>query len=162
MGNKSTSTAVGYGDVILDIIVDGLHKTCRLNRVLHIPSFAYSLISVGTMAKRGVNCTFDQFGVSLVRNGLVVARGSRTSSDLYALDTIGMLKPHGTAFISSIQLWHERLGMSKGGSKYFVTFIDDKSRFTTVYPMKRNLTVLLTSRSLKHMSKRLVIEKSDL
>lgn len=73
---------MGYGNVILNIAINGSHKICKLRRVLRIPYFAYSLISVGDMAKRGIKCNFDELGVNLVFNGLVVARGYLTRNDL--------------------------------------------------------------------------------
>lgn len=51
-------------------------------------------------------------------------------------------KPSTSRSENLIELVHTDISefptRSKGGSKYFVTFIDDKSRFSTVYTMKSN------------------------
>lgn len=203
MGNSTVSKVRGYGDIILNIVVNGSQNVCKLEGVLHIPAFTYSLISVGTLAKRGVRCSFDEKGFNLVRNGHVVARGS-LKNILYVLDTTISALGRERSFVSSLQLWHERMGHvhnagiqnmarkktvkgltitsisnekhlcegcitgkmprapilkastsraneilnlvhtdvsefstpSRGGAKYFVTFIDDKSLYVTVHPMR--------------------------
>eukprot|EP00171_Calliarthron_tuberculosum_P005779 IDg5779t1 len=109
MGDESTSTAVGYGDVVLQIVVDGEHKICKLQHVLHVPAFAYSLISVSKMAKKGIKAIFDQTGVRLILNKLTIAQGY-LNHNLYELNTANSHQKNEAAFISNMQLWHERFG----------------------------------------------------
>ena len=210
LGDKSTSMAVGRGDVRLMISLYGEIKQCILRDVLHVPSFVFSLISVSTLTTRGISVQFNNNTVILTQNNKPIATGRR-SKGLYAIDLFSSKAPKDhvqqTACVASLQLWHERLGhvnksgisrmeqlsavkglriksqksdagapcegcitgkmpraaipklsetrasellqlvhtdlagpmevLSKGGARYFVTFIDDKSRWLTVYPLHR-------------------------
>lgn len=210
LGDKSTSVAVGCGDVKLSLLVNGKARICLLRDVLHVPSFAFSLISVSTLTARGIGVQFTNNTVLLTHNGEAIATGHRRHG-LYAVDLYipsrDKQQPFELAFIASLQLWHERLGhvhkngisrmaqtsavkglrikteqsspenlcegcvtgklpraaipkfsetraseilqlihtdlagpmeiRSKGGARYFVTFIDDKSRWLTVYLLHR-------------------------
>lgn len=63
----------------------------------------------------------------LKRNSFPKTGGTRSKAplDLVHSDAVGKITP-----------------VSKGGSNYFVTFIDDYSRYTVVYPMKTKNEVL--------------------
>ena len=210
LGDKSTSVAVGCGDVKLSLLVNGKARICILQDVLHVPSFVFSLISVSTLTARGIGVQFTNNAVLLTQNGESIATGHRRHG-LYAIDLYMPSRNKQQSFelacIASLQLWHERLGhvhkngisrmaktsavkglrikpeqsppenlcegcvtgkmpraaipkfsetrasellqlihtdlagpmeiRSKGGARYFVTFIDDKSRWLTVYPLHR-------------------------
>jgi hypothetical protein len=48
-------------------------------------------------------------------------------------------------------VWGPPLLVSKGGNKYYVTFVDDHSRYTWIYFMKRHSELLSIYRSFAHM-----------
>lgn len=203
--DNSSVTAVGCGDVILQIKVGSVTKKCVIKDVLHVPTLVYSLLSTSTMARKGFRSIFDDEGVHIVRkdSGLLSATGSLING-LYLLDLANERSSIDRALLSSLQLWHERLGhvhkegiktmakkgivdglqksladdhalvcegcvkgklarapipgeshtrsskllqlvhsdlaefpsRSYGGAKYFVTFIDDFSRYLFVYVLK--------------------------
>jgi len=204
MGDKSTSIAVGRGDVHLPLLVNGVVSMCKLQDVLHVPSFVFSLVSVSTLTKRGFSVRFTDHGVNIMQGDSVVAMGTHTRG-LYSLDIGPTSHSTEVACAATLELWHERMGhvhnagishmakhsavegldispggsttavcegcvagkmprapiprssstratglldlvhsdiagpmevSSKGGARYFVTFIDDKSRWLTVYPLK--------------------------
>eukprot|EP00171_Calliarthron_tuberculosum_P002836 IDg2836t1 len=80
MGYESTSTAVGYGDVILKVVVNGVTKLCKLQSVLYVQHSHTHL-----------------FRRSLNRN-------------LYEMNSVDCHTGKESAFMSNMQLWHERLG----------------------------------------------------
>ena len=203
MGDKSSSIAIGRGDIHLPIIVKGVTSTCILRNVLHVPSFVFSLISVSTLTSRGLSLSFINDTVEIKKNNSIVALGTRRHG-LYTLHTTPHEHNVEVACVASLELWHRRLGhvhhaaishmakhslvkglqiaggtttqqpckgclagkmarapiphasdtratglldlvhtdvagpmetSSKGGARYFVTFIDDKSRWLSVYPI---------------------------
>ncbi len=85
MGDSSTALAVGRGDFQLNILKDGKMATCELRRVLHVPSFVYSLISVSTLAKSGLVVLFSDYKVTILRKDVPLATGTRIRG-LYVLD----------------------------------------------------------------------------
>eukprot|EP00171_Calliarthron_tuberculosum_P002750 IDg2750t1 len=221
MGDKSTALVIGRGDVHVPLDCNGANKICKISDVLHVPAFAFSLLSVSTLSQRGLCTRFSSNKVRILREGRVIATGSRNGG-LYSLDTSS---PTTTtvACIATLQLWHERMGhvnyaglqrmarknivkglhispeknsspicegcvmgkmprtaiprvshrestglldlihsdiagplpiMSKGGAKYFVTFIDDKSRSVTVYPIATKSECFETFRRFQRYAER--------
>eukprot|EP00171_Calliarthron_tuberculosum_P022598 IDg22598t1 len=59
--------------------------------------------------KEGHKAIFDETGVSLVRNELTLARGS-LNCNLYEMNTVECHTGKESAFMSNMQLWHERFG----------------------------------------------------
>ncbi len=51
MGDMSTSEVIGRGDVRLTLLNNGVPTPAKLRDVLHVPSFAYSLVSVSSSAE---------------------------------------------------------------------------------------------------------------
>eukprot|EP00171_Calliarthron_tuberculosum_P019863 IDg19863t1 len=85
MGYKSTTTAVRRWNVTVPIIFDGVKRICILTDVLHVPDLNFSLISVSTLAERGICTYFSTSRVQIVKDSEFIATGTR-SSGLYALD----------------------------------------------------------------------------
>jgi len=205
MGTRDSAAAVGRGDVIIKIQSGSSTVQCKLENVLHVPSFKYSLISVSTMDKKGLRTTFENGYCEISRAGKALVRGT-TYKGLYILKSgPSETRKAASVHLASLQRWHERFahvskeGISSmvkqnvvhgvkisnmscnkvcqacvegkahrgpiskersskrssglldlvhsdvcgpmeadsiGGSRYFVTFIDDFSNWVTVYPMK--------------------------
>ena len=203
MGDKSTTMVVGRGDVCIPLKFNHSKRTCKLTNVFHVPSLAFSLISVSSLAKKGICTKFNITSVHILKDEKLLATGTRLGG-LYCLDSVSAVQTPA-ACVASLQLWHERMGhvhhaglqqmarkrivkgleirpsggdspacegcvmgkmprtaipkesasraegildlvhtdiagplpvMSKGGARYFVTFIDDMSRWTTAYPIR--------------------------
>lgn len=207
MGDKSTSSVVGRGDVKVQVVSDGTRRTCVLKNVLHVPDLGFSLVSVNQLTNLGHRVLFRKNRVEILNGRDVIATGSK-SGGLYTLDvqtTRGRTSKSATACAASLQLWHERMGHvhhsgilqmarkntvngldisgsktetvncegcvmgkmartaaprssrshatgildlvhtdvagpmpvhSQGRALYYVTFIDDMSRWVAVYPLK--------------------------
>ncbi len=58
---------------------------CDIRDVLYVPSFVYSLISVPTLANRGLSFEISATRVKIFQNRQIVATGTR-NKDLYVLD----------------------------------------------------------------------------
>eukprot|EP00171_Calliarthron_tuberculosum_P012570 IDg12570t1 len=86
MGDKSTALVVGRGDVLIPLSTEHTTKTCKLKNVLHVPSLAFSLVSVSTLALRGLKAQFNSISVSIFKNDVIVASGTR-SGGLYRLNS---------------------------------------------------------------------------
>ena len=210
MGTKATTKVVGRGDITLKIQCESSFQVRKLENVLHIPSFEYSLLSVSALDKKGMQTTFGDGKCVIQKGSMVIATGTLNGS-LYFVNTKKVQKPKESAFITSLQLWHERMAHvdkrgitqmarrgivnglkleshgstplcegclkgkshkspipkvrtsqralamldrvhsdvcgpieipSLGGSRYFVTFIDENSNWVTVFLMKRKAEVV--------------------
>lgn len=86
MGDKSMSQVIGWGNVVLHLSSSGVLKKCTFVDVLHVPLFAYSLVSTSTLADRGFYILFGKHSVALSKEGSIIASGSRLGG-LYVLDT---------------------------------------------------------------------------
>lgn len=207
MGDKSTSSVIGRGDVTIPVICNSTKRTCMLKDVLHVPDMGFSLVSVNQLTNRGHEVVFTGKRVDILSGNMLIARGTKARG-LYSLDTSSSSAHdvrHAVACTASLQLWHERMGHvhhsgirqmaskqvvsglkisghtsedapcegcimgkmpratipktsscrstglldlvhtdiagplpipSKGGALYYVTFIDDMSRWVTVYPLR--------------------------
>jgi len=209
MGTKDTAQVAGKGTVILQMKCGSTFETRKLENVLHIPDFEYSLLSVSAMDKKGISTTFANGDVSIRKGDTNVATGKLNGS-LYVIETKPVRLPKENALVASLQLWHERLGHvdkrgisqmanrkvvdglkiggpatesicddcakgkaskanipkirtssrasgmldrvhsdvcgplevpSLGGSRYFVTFIDEHSNWVTIYLLKQKSEV---------------------
>ncbi len=59
-GDISTSQVIGRGDVRLTLLNNGVPTPAKLRDVLHVPPFAYSLVSVSCLAASGVDVQFNE------------------------------------------------------------------------------------------------------
>ncbi len=86
MGDKSTSTAIGRGNGHLQIVVNGVSRISLLHNVLHVLSFAFSLVSVSALAREGLKVQFNCDSEKILRDEDTVATGTRIGG-LYSLET---------------------------------------------------------------------------
>ena len=210
MGTKATADVVGRGTIILSMQCGSDFKVRKLEEVLHVPTFEYSLLSVSALDKKGMMTTFGGGECVIHNRGTTIATGSLTGP-LYIIRAKPAPSNNGLALLSSLQLWHERMGHvhkrgivqmadrgvarglkladrdydngcyhcavskahrspipkarsserakgmldrihsdvcgpmdvpSLGGSRYFVTFIDEHSNWVVVYLMKQKSEVV--------------------
>ncbi|CDF40831.1 unnamed protein product, partial [Chondrus crispus] len=198
MGTKASAKVAGRGDVHLKLNVNGRIEPCKLTDVLHVPDFAFSLLSVSRMTELGLKVGFEN-GKCMIRRGSTVVATATLVGELYVLDIVSDI---GSAHAATLQTWHERFAhvhsqvkllgneankinntdndcisekcsacvygkatrsvipkerssrrayfcldlvhsdvcgplevQSIGGAKYFITFIDDHSNWSVVYPI---------------------------
>jgi len=106
MGDKGFVATAGVGTVVLNVIVHGKTRKIKLEKVLHVPTMGFNLMSVGMMEERGAEESFQR-GMSIINmNEKIAACGTRQNG-LYHLD---MAPVSDVAAVASLQLWHEHLG----------------------------------------------------
>ena len=104
MGTKASAKVAGRGNVYLKLNVNGCIKTCKLTNVLHVPDFAFSLLSVSRMTEVGMHVGFGN-GKCVVKRGATVVATATLVGELYVLDVV---KDIGSAHAATLQTWHER------------------------------------------------------
>jgi len=105
MGDKGSVATAGVGTVVLDVIVHGKMRKIKLEKVLHVPTMGFNLISVGMMAERGAKVSCKEGNTIIKLKEKIAASGTRKNG-LFHLD-IALLSD--IAAVASLQLWHERL-----------------------------------------------------
>jgi len=58
MGDKGSVATAGVGTVVLNVIVQGKTRKINLEKVVHVPTMGFNLMSVGMMEERGAERTF--------------------------------------------------------------------------------------------------------
>jgi len=106
MGDKGSVAMAGVGTVVLNVIVHGKTRKIKLEKVLHVPTMGFNLVSVGMMGESGAEVSFKGGKAIIKISDNVSACGTR-KSELYHLDMAAM---SGIAAVASLQLWHARLG----------------------------------------------------
>ena len=104
MGTKASATVAGHGDIYLKLKVNGRIEPCKLKNVLHVPDFAFSLLSVSRMAEFGMNVEFKNGKCMIKRDQNVVATATLVG-ELYVLDIVNDI---ASAHAATLQTWHER------------------------------------------------------
>jgi len=106
MGDKGSVVTAGVGTVVLNVIVHGKTRKIKWEKVLHVPTMGFNLMSVGMMDERGAEVSFKGGKTIIKMSDKIAACGTRKSG-LYHLDMAPLLD---IAAVASLQLWHERLG----------------------------------------------------
>jgi len=106
MGDKGSVATAVVVTVVLNVIVHGKTRKIKLEKVLHVPTMGFNLMSVGMMEKRWVEVSFKGGKTMIKINEKIAACGTRKNG-LYHLDVAPM---SGVAAVASLQLWHERFG----------------------------------------------------
>ena len=107
LGDKSVAKAAGKGTVGLTLDVLGKQAECRLEDVMHIPTFGFNLLSVSALCKKGMKVEFEGDKCRILKCGKLVATG-HLEGDLFVLDTVDTV-PDKYAYVADLKLWHERL-----------------------------------------------------
>lgn len=206
LGNGSKVQIVGKGTIEIKIKVSNKDRLCRIENVLHVPELGYSLLSVSSLDRKGLDITFSDQKCRIKTQTSTIHATGTMRGNLYLLDTCNSSTANNTVLLSNdIETWHKRLAHidsgaikkmaeeesvkgikistsdqpssqcrdciqgkghrhpfpkasttrtsqrlelvhsdiagpldhpSLGGSRYFITFIDDFSRWTVVYTMK--------------------------
>uniref|UniRef100_A0A7N2MUY1 Retrovirus-related Pol polyprotein from transposon TNT 1-94 n=1 Tax=Quercus lobata TaxID=97700 RepID=A0A7N2MUY1_QUELO len=151
---------VGMGDVRI-LLPNG--SIWLLEKIRHIPDLRRNLISVGQLDDEGHAILFVGGTWKVTKGARVLARGKKTGT-LYMTssprDTIAVanarkqknvsfLKTGRTPKAGKLELVHTDLWgpspvASLGGSRYYITFIDDSSRKVWVYFLKNKSDVFET------------------
>ena len=107
MGTKETAKVAGKGTITLGLECGSEFKVRKLENVLHVPSFEYSLLSVSAIDKKGMKTTFGGGECVIHKNGFTIATGC-LKGPLYEIHAKRVPLKTEKAFLS-LQLWHERM-----------------------------------------------------
>ena len=107
-GTKQRVSAVGCGDILLSIKCHSTFVNCKLQDVLYVPSFEYSLLSVSALDRKGIKTNFGNQKCEIRKGPKLVATG-KLEGCLYTLETKRLSSTVDSAHVASLQLWHERL-----------------------------------------------------
>ena len=116
LGDGHTLDAVGVGDVVLNVVVDGKIKKRRLRDVLYVPRLAYNLLSVSKTTETGKKIKFGSDGLQFLDcDGRVVAVGVKKGSLYYLTchkdtDTQVHMSDAQSMDESRESIWHRRFG----------------------------------------------------
>jgi len=106
-GDKGSVVTAGVGTVLLIVIYHGKSRKIELEKVLHVRTMGFNLMSVGMMEERGAEVSFKGCKTIIKISDKIAACGTRKSG-LYHLNMAPLLD---IAAVASLQLWHERLGL---------------------------------------------------
>jgi len=106
MSDKGSVATAGVGTVVVNVIVHGKTRKIKLEKVLHVPTMGFNLMSVGMLAERGAEMSFKR-GMSIIKmNEKIAACGTRKNGPYH----LNMAPMSNFSAVASLQLWHERLG----------------------------------------------------
>jgi len=89
MSDKGSVATAGVGTVVVNVIVHGKTRKIKLEKVLHVPTMGFNLMSVGMLAERGAEMSFKR-GMSIIKmNEKIAACGTRKNGP-YHLDMAPM------------------------------------------------------------------------
>ena len=138
LGNRTTASVTGSGNVTLNIVVNGRRLECKLENVLHVPQLGYQLISVPTLEKSGRTVLLESGKAFVMSKNVLLATGT-LQGNLYTLDS-RIYEPIN-AFISvEMDVWHRRLAhlspttiaeMSTKNAVYGLNLSSEKSTLNT-------------------------------
>ena len=127
LGNWAFPTAFRKSDVILKLNANGQLSVCTLKSVFFIPESGLQLISIRILDKVRSKTQFGNNLVTLSKKGIIFARGSLTSANLYTHDLYRSNLFSETALKASLWLFHNRLAhVSLAGNKQMIEKNDVK------------------------------------
>jgi len=105
MGDKGSVATAGVGTVVLNVIVHGKTRKIKLEKVLHVPTMGFNLMSVGMMEERGEEVSFKG-GMTMIKMSEKIAACGTGKNGLYHLDMAAM---SDVCAVASLQAWYERV-----------------------------------------------------
>ena len=138
LGDGRIIMATAQGDISLRMKY-GSNKSCKrtLYNVLYVPELSYNLVSVSKAVEKENTVKFSDFGCTIRdKKRRPVAVGTKVGG-LYRVDVIHSVDVNTVEMNNHHPLTKEDLS----GSEYFLTFVDNKSRYVWVYILKRKSDV---------------------
>nr|CAE04807.2 OSJNBb0022P19.2 [Oryza sativa Japonica Group] len=138
MGNGSLAAVHGVGTVDLKFTSG---KTVQLKNVQHVPSIKKNLVSGSLLCREGFRLVFESNKCVVSKYGTFVGKGSKCHTCVQSKQPRKPHKASEARNLAPLELVHsdscEMNGvLTKGRKKYFMTLIDDCTRFCYVYLLK--------------------------
>lgn len=113
IGNKRIS-ALGQGDVLVDVMARGTKRSGTIHNVLYVPELGVNLISIASVTDKGLVVTFADTRVTISLDDEVQMEGQRVGRTLYRLNIIARhasdaLQATAAFHEVPLQVWHQRL-----------------------------------------------------
>ncbi|KAL0333939.1 UNVERIFIED_CONTAM: Retrovirus-related Pol polyprotein from transposon TNT 1-94 [Sesamum angustifolium] len=144
MGNSATSNIVGIGNVVLKMTSG---KELTLIDVLHVPDIRKNLVSGSLLVKSGFRLVFESNKFVLTKNSHFIGKGY-VEKGLFKMNIMTVMPKMAKVPFCSVErktspleLIHSdicdlKFVQTRGGKKYFITFIDDCTRYCYVYLLR--------------------------
>jgi len=100
MCDKGSVATAGVGTVVLNVIVHDKTRKTKLEKILHVPTMGFNLMSIGMMEERGAEVSFKGGKTIIKISDKAAACGTRNSG-LYHLDMAPLLDIADVACFSS-------------------------------------------------------------
>nr|ABF94958.1 retrotransposon protein, putative, Ty1-copia subclass [Oryza sativa Japonica Group] len=138
MGNGSLAAVHGVGTVDLKFTSG---NTVQLKNVQHVPSIKKNLVSGSLLCREGFRLVFESNKCVVSKYGTFVGKGSKCHTCVQSKQPCKPHKASEARNLAPLELIHSDLYemngvLTKGGKKYFMTLIDDCTRFCYVYLLK--------------------------
>lgn len=114
VGNKESIVAIGYGTVIVKMLIGGKWKRNHLKVVWHVPELARNLLSVISALQKGFKFIADDKKCHFVKDNKIYIVGQTINKLYKLLMRVVMPQKSARAYMTSaaetLQLWHEHFG----------------------------------------------------
>nr|GEW90621.1 60S ribosomal protein L23a [Tanacetum cinerariifolium] len=132
-GNSATADIKGEGDVILKMTSE---KELKLTNVLYVPEIRKNLVSGWLLNKFGFRLVFESDKFVLSKNQMYVGRGYAINAKLTRTSFKSAKRKIEPLDMVHTDMCDLKSLPTKGGNKYFITFIDDCTKYCYVYLLK--------------------------
>lgn len=113
VGNAVKVNVLGRGDVTLSVKIGFVTRLVKMEEVLHVPNFKFTLLSVKVMDRERLQTVFSN-GTCRVFSGDRTVLTALLKDSLYVLDAVITEKTKcEMSFGATSHTWHERLAHVK-------------------------------------------------
>eukprot|EP00253_Pinus_taeda_P025456 PITA_25456 len=143
LGDDKPCKIVGMGKVL---VKQQNGNQWLLKEVRHVPDLKKNLISTGQLGSEGCVTTFTDKAWKVTKGALVIEKGEKKRVTFLR---VGKEKKNEKLELVHTDVWGPAQVSSLGGSRYYVTFIDDATIKTWIYCIKNKSDVFDTFKKWK-------------
>ncbi|GJT67365.1 retrovirus-related pol polyprotein from transposon TNT 1-94 [Tanacetum coccineum] len=163
MGNSATADIKGEGDVILKMTSE---KELKLTNVLYVLEIRKNLVSGWLLNKFGFRLVFESDKFVLSKNQMYVGRGYAMNAKLTRTPFKSVKRTTEPLDMIHTDICDLKSLPTNGGNKYFITFIDDCTKYCYVYLLKSkdeaiDKFVLYKTKVENQLGKKIKVVRSD-
>nr|GEW06247.1 Pol polyprotein [Tanacetum cinerariifolium] len=163
MGNSITADIKGEGDVIMKITSE---KELKLTNVLYVLEIRKNLVSGWLLNKFGFCLIFESDKFVLSKNQMYVGKGYALNAKLTRSSFKLVKRKTEPLDMIHTDICDLKSLPTKGGNKYFITFIDDCTKDCYVYLLKSkdeaiDMFVLCKTKVENQLGRKIKVVRSD-